>query len=229
VPGLELAARYRAAGEQNEVGGDFYDAFRAADGVWTLAIGDVSGKGAEAAALTSLTRHTLRAASLRELAPRENLELLNRALWSQRDPAARFCTVLCARVRPGDGGAAVTLATGGHLPPAILRAGGRVERLQLRGAIVGGLRDPEFGERDVHLDPGDLMLMFTDGVTEIRGPDGRWGSVGEEALDEVLHELRGASAEEIVAAVEQRAVELQAGEPRDDIALLAIRAAPPLA
>ena len=118
IEGLELAARYRAAGEQNEVGGDFYDAFRAADGVWTLVIGDVSGKGPEAAALTSLTRHTLRAAALREMNPRENLELLNEALWSQPDADGRFCTVLYARVRPrADGGAEVTLATGGHLPP----------------------------------------------------------------------------------------------------------------
>ena len=223
VPGLELAARYRAAGEQNEVGGDFYDAFLAADGVWTLVIGDVSGKGAEAAALTSLTRHTLRAASLRALAPRENLELLNRALWSQLDPGGRFCTVLYARICPSAEGATVTLATGGHLPPAILRAGGRVERLQLRGAIVGGLREPDFGERDIQLGPDDLLLLFTDGVTEIRSPEG-WGDAGDRALEEVLSAHRGAPADEIVAAVEARAVELQGGEPRDDIALLAVRA-----
>jgi serine phosphatase RsbU (regulator of sigma subunit) len=227
VPGLELAARYRAAGDQNEVGGDFYDAFRAADdGAWTVLIGDVSGKGAEAAALTSLTRHTLRAASLRTGDPIESLELLNEALWAQADPAGRFCTVLYAQVKPDARGAEVTLATGGHLPPVILRAGGRVERVQVRGALVGGLREPRFGERRIRLDHDDLLLLFTDGVVELRlrGPDGV--DVGDRALEEVLAAHRGASAEEIVAAVEHRAVELQGGEPRDDIALLALRPRP---
>ena len=223
IEGLELAARYRAAGEQNEVGGDFYDAFRAADGVWTLVIGDVSGKGPEAAALTSLTRHTLRAAALRQMDPRENLELLNEMLWSQPDVSGRFCTVLYARVCPrAAGGAAITLATGGHLPPIVLRAGGRVERIQLRGAIVGGLKTPEFGDRDIVIEAGDLLLLFTDGVTEIRrGSD---PNLGERALEQVLHDARGASAEEVVAAVEDEAVRLQGDDPRDDIALLAVKA-----
>ncbi|CAA9521411.1 MAG: Serine phosphatase RsbU, regulator of sigma subunit [uncultured Solirubrobacteraceae bacterium] len=222
IAGLELAARYRAAGSQNQVGGDFYDAFRAADGVWTLLIGDVSGKGPEAAALTSLTRHTLRAATLRDMNPRENLKLLNEALFSQPDADGRFCTVLYAQVRPrAEGGADITLATGGHLPPILLRAGGRVERVQLRGSLVGGLRTPEFGEREITLEPGDLLLLFTDGVTEIRGDD---PDLGERALAEVLAQMRGASADEIVAAVQHKAVDLQAGEPRDDIALLAVKA-----
>ena len=224
IPGLDLAARYRAAGDQNEVGGDFYDVFRAADGVWTFVIGDVSGKGAEAAAVTSLTRHTLRAAALRDTAPAETLQLLNEALLSQPDPAGRFCTVLVARVCPAqDGGVGLTLATGGHLPPMVVRSGGRVERIQLRGSLVGGLDRPHFGERDLHLDPGDLLVMFTDGVTEIRSTD---PDFGEAALEEVLltHRLEG--VDEIVAAVEDNAVGLQAGEPRDDIALLALRARP---
>jgi serine phosphatase RsbU (regulator of sigma subunit) len=224
VPGLELAAGYRAAGDQNEVGGDFYDVFRASeDGTWTVLIGDVSGKGAEAAAITSLTRHTLRAASLRTVDPIESLELLNEALWAQNDPTGRFCTVLYARIKPDAHGAEVTLATGGHLPPVVLRAGGRVERIQVRGAIVGGLRDPRFGERHVRLAHGDLMLLFTDGVVELRRRDENGIDIGDRALEDVLQEHRGASAEEIVAAVEQRAVELQGGEPRDDIAVLAVR------
>jgi phosphoserine phosphatase RsbU/P len=186
-------------------------------------IGDVSGKGAEAAALTSLTRHTLRAASLRTLDPIENLELLDEALRAQNDPAGRFSTVLYAQVRPDAHGASVTLATGGHLPPVVLRAGGRVERIQLRGAIVGALRTPTFGERVVRLDHGDTLLLFTDGVVELRrSPRGGVRS-GDDALEEVLAGLRGATAAEIVEAVERHAVELQGGDPRDDIALVAIR------
>jgi PAS domain S-box-containing protein len=224
IPGLELAARYRAAGDQNDVGGDFYDVYRAHDdGDWTVLIGDVSGKGAEAAALTSLTRHTLRAASLRTRDPVQSLELLNEALWAQADPVGRFCTVMYAQVRPDAHGAQIRLATGGHLPPMVLRAGGRVERVQVRGAIVGGLRDPTFGDRTFRLDHDDLLLLFTDGVVELRrrGADGI--DIGDRALEEVLSGMRGASAEDIVSAVERSAVELQGGEPRDDIALLAIR------
>jgi serine phosphatase RsbU (regulator of sigma subunit) len=154
--------------------------------------------------------------------PRANLELLNEALWSQPDATGRFCTVLYARVCPSaEGGAKVTLATGGHLPPILLRAGGRVERVQLRGSIVGGLKNPEFGERDIEIEPGDLLLLFTDGVTELRTAD---PDLGERELEQVLASMRGRSAEEIVAAVQDRAVELQGGEPRDDIALLAVRA-----
>jgi serine phosphatase RsbU (regulator of sigma subunit) len=124
--------------------------------------------------------------------------------------------------RAPDQGVDITLATGGHLPPIVLRAGGRVERIQLRGSIVGALDQAHFGERDVHLDPGDLLVTFTDGVTEIRTQD---PDLGEAELEKVLREHRGGSVEEIVAAVEARAVELQGGEPRDDIALLALRAA----
>ena len=187
-------------------------------------IGDVSGKGAEAAAVTSLTRHTLRAAALRETAPSATLQLLNDALLAQPDPAGRFSTVLLARAgRVTADGLDLTLATGGHLPPMVVRAGGRVERIQLRGSIVGGLDRPHFGERDVRLGPGDLLVMFTDGVTEIRS---REPDFGEEQLEEVLREHRGESVETIVAAVEERAVALQGGEPRDDIALLALRPAP---
>ena len=225
IEGIEMAARYRAAGDQNEVGGDFYDVFRAADGVWTFVIGDVSGKGAEAAAVTSLTRHTLRAVALRETEPSETLAVLNAALLSQPDPAGRFCTVLLGRACPAgdDGGLDLTLATGGHLAPAVVRAGGRVERLQLRGSIVGGLDRPHFGQRTARLDPGDMLVMFTDGVTEVRS---REPDLGDAELEQVLRATRGASVEEVVAAVEQRAVALQEGEPRDDIALLALRARP---
>lgn len=221
VPGLELAARYRAAGDQNEVGGDFYDVFRGPDDTWTLLIGDVAGKGPEAAAVTSLTRHTLRAMTLRGAGPRECLHLLTDALLSEPAVGGRFCTTLYARVSPGDdGGVDMTLATGGHLPPRILRADGTVDRVDLRGAIVGGLRDPRFAEVSERLEPGDVLLLFTDGVTELRGRD---PGVGERVLDALLAEHAGAAPAALVDAIERRVVALQSGEPRDDIALLAAR------
>jgi serine phosphatase RsbU (regulator of sigma subunit) len=132
--------------------------------------------------------------------------------------------VLFAQVRPDSGGAEVTLATGGHLPPRILRAGGRVERLQLRGTIVGGVRTPTFGERRVRLDHDDLLLLFTDGVVELRRGAGVMS--GDDALEQLLARMRGASAHAVVEAVERQAVELQGGDARDDIALVAIRPRP---
>ncbi|HEV2812396.1 MAG TPA: PAS domain-containing protein [Solirubrobacteraceae bacterium] len=221
VPGLELAARYRAAGDQNEVGGDFYDVFRGGDDVWTLLIGDVAGKGPEAAAVTSLTRHTLRAMTLRGAGAQECLELLNDALLNEPAVAGRFCTVLYTRVCPGDDGAVtMTLATGGHLPPRILRADGTLERVELRGSIVGGLRTPAFAECEALLRPGDLLVLFTDGATELRGHD---PGVGEQLLDALLLEQVGQPPGVVADAIERRVVELQGGEPRDDIAVLVAR------
>jgi serine phosphatase RsbU (regulator of sigma subunit) len=219
VPGLELAARYRAAGDQNDVGGDFYDVFPTEDGSWAAVIGDVSGKGPEAAALTSLTRHTLRASSLQHSGPAENLRVLNRALLTDTD-TTRFSTVLYAHLRPSEDGTLVTLASGGHPGPLVLRAHGALERVDARGTLIGGVSDPVFEEHEVRLGSGDLMLLYTDGVTELRTRDPQFG---ERRLAETLGGLHGASAARVVDAVERMAVELQDGPPRDDIALLAVR------
>jgi serine phosphatase RsbU (regulator of sigma subunit) len=223
IPGMEIAAHYRAAGDQNEVGGDFYDVFPSRDDTWTALIGDVSGKGPEAAAITSLSRHTLRAAALRDGTPVENLTLLNDAMLSQADSGLRFCTVLYARLRPGEKEALLTLSSGGHVPALVVRAGGTVEAIAIPGTLVGALREPRFEERDVRLRPGELLLLYTDGVVELRGED---ATAGEQRLREVLATHAGAPAGAVVEAVARMAVERQGGEPRDDIAILALRAAP---
>src|SRR5205814_4021444 len=127
IPGVELAARYLAAGEGNEVGGDFYDAFDVGYGTWAVVVGDVCGKGADAAAIAGLARHTVRAAALKERRPSRMLSILNDAIFGDADVGdARFCTVCAALVRPNRSGARMTLALGGHPPPWIVRADGRV-------------------------------------------------------------------------------------------------------
>ena len=223
VPGVELAAGYRAAGDENEVGGDFYDVFGTPDGAWTVVIGDVVGKGPEAAAVTSLSRHTLRAGTMVSTKPTEILELLNDALLNEPGVDGRFCTVLYARIGEDRRGSGIplTLATGGHLPPRIVGPDGSLRQLGLRGAIVGGLPNPWFGECETTLEPGELLLLFTDGVTELRGRDP--GS-GEAALDALLRRMAGAPVGDIVGAVVAQAVELQGGDPRDDVAVIALRA-----
>ncbi|HEY0632623.1 MAG TPA: SpoIIE family protein phosphatase [Thermoleophilaceae bacterium] len=219
IPGVDVAVRYRAAGELNEVGGDFYDVFERRDQGWAFEIGDVSGKGAEAAAVTALARHTVRTASLQPASPRELLETLNEALLVQR-AGSEFCTVcliglsLAADRSLGR----LTVALGGHPPALVLRANGVVEALGVSGTLLGVFWDPQLREMEAELRPGDTVLLYTDGVTEAGSPD---AEIGEEGLAELLAGMHGMSPEEIVDAVEQAAVEAQAGKPRDDIALVA--------
>ncbi len=220
LPGASVAVRYRAAGELNEVGGDFYDVFERSDGTWALVIGDVSGKGAEAAAVTALARHTVRTASLQPATARGLLETLNDALLTQR-AGSEFCTVCIATLDPpGPGGATLRLALGGHPPALVLRASGEVEPHGAPGTLIGVFGDPSLEETAVELGPGDVLLLYTDGVTEA-GPAG--AEIGEEGLERLLAEGRGHTPEQIVAAVERAAVEIQDGQPRDDIALIALR------
>ena len=131
IPGLETAARFRATGEGNEVGGDFYDLFESGGRGWTVVIGDVCGKGPDAAAVTALARYTLRAAAMRERLPSRSLALLNEALLRQRGDR-RFCTVAYAYLETLDSGARVGFASGGHPLPLVLRA--RRQRRGRRGA-----------------------------------------------------------------------------------------------
>jgi PAS domain S-box-containing protein len=217
IPGVEVAVRYRAAGELNEVGGDFYDVFGRRGDRWAFEIGDVSGKGAEAAAVTALARHTIRTASLQPASPSELLETLNEALLVQR-AGSEFCTVCLGEVSLADGRGELTVALGGHPPALVLRADGTVEAIGDPGTLLGVFADPDLCEASTALGPGDTVLLYTDGVTEA-GPAG--AEIGDEGLALLLSGMRGLAPDEIVDAVEQAAVEAQDGQPRDDIALVA--------
>ena len=221
IAGADVGVRYLPAGEHNEVGGDFYDLYPTGDRTWGAVVGDVSGKGAEAAAVTSLVRHTLRTAAMLHEDPADILALLNRAMIAQSVNA--FCTVIYVRLRPVDGGGIdVELANGGHPAPLVLRADGSVERHDGgRGPLVGAIGDADFIACSLRLAPGDLVVLYTDGVTEVRTSD---PTLGDRELLETVRGQRGASAGEVAQAVERRAVELQNDRPRDDIAVLAVRA-----
>src|SRR4029077_10540941 len=125
IPGVRVSARYRAAGEGNEVGGDFYHVFQVDANAWWLVIGDVSGKGPEAAAIAGLARHTLRAVAVQERSPSRLLAALHDALL--RDGHGEFCTVCCALLVPDERGVALSVACGGHPPPIVRRADDRIE------------------------------------------------------------------------------------------------------
>jgi PAS domain S-box-containing protein len=222
IPGIEAAARFRPTGEGNEVGGDFYDLFESGGRGWTVVMGDVCGKGPDAAAVTALARYTLRAAAMRERLPSRSLGLLNEALLRQRDDR-RFCTVAYAYQEPMSEGARVGFASGGHPLPLLLRADGEVLLVGEPGTLLGVLPDPSFADKSVALGPGDALIFYTDGVIEGRGEN---RSLDEEGLAVLVASCAGAGADAIAARVEDAAVAAQNGSPRDDIAVLVLRVAP---
>jgi PAS domain S-box-containing protein len=222
VPGLELAARYLAAGQGNEVGGDFYDCFPTGAGDWAAVIGDVCGKGAEAAALTALARHTIRAAVAHDARPAAVLRELNDAILRE-SADYRFCTALYVRLVPTPAGVRACVASGGHPLPLLLRAGGSVEAVGRAGTLLGVIPEPQIHEAAVRLGPGDALVLFTDGVIEASPLD---DAFGPEQLARFLCGCAGMDAGRIAAGVERRVLELQHGEPRDDVAVVVLRVEP---
>jgi PAS domain S-box-containing protein len=220
VPHLDLAATYRAGGEGVDVGGDFYDVFELADGAWGLAVGDVCGKGAEAAAITALARHTIRTAARYERLPSHVLGRLNEALV-ERDGTMSFCTVAYAVVEPRAGAARVRLALGGHPRPLLLRAAGGVEPLGEPGTMLGA--DPEVRVRDAEaeLAAGDALVLYTDGVIECMTPAGRFGF---ERLTALLARVEASDAPGVMRAVLEETVAAPANSSSDDVAVLVLRA-----
>jgi PAS domain S-box-containing protein len=220
IDGMEIEGRYRWGGQGNEVGGDFYDAFETGDGSWALTIGDVCGKGVEAAVVTSLARHTLRAVALQERKPSAILEHLNQAVMQQRTDHM-FCTVCYVRLKPDEGGARLTVCAAGHPLPLVLRADGSVETAGVPGALLGIFPDPELTDSVVDLCPGDALVLFTDGVLEERRKNGE--IFGRERLASILASCSGKNARAIAEAIESAVVGFAPEAPRDDVALLVVR------
>lgn len=164
IPGFELAASYQPGGEGMLVGGDFYDVFERPDGSFGLAIGDVCGKGADAAALMGVARQTISVAGMSESRPSAILSTLNEVLL--RGGYGPFVTVCDVRVRPDDGGARLTVCSGGHPLPLLVAADGSVREVGTPGTLLGVVREPSLTDVAVDLRPGEALVMYTDGVTE---------------------------------------------------------------
>jgi serine phosphatase RsbU (regulator of sigma subunit) len=224
VAGLDLAARYHSASPGLSVGGDFYDAFELPDGSAVFAIGDVCGKGAEAAAVTGTSRDLLRLLLLDGAPLTDALRRLNRALVDHPS-SSRFCTVALARfTRDGDDVRAhVCLA--GHPEPVLVHADGSTELVGEPGDLLGVLGDTalQLSETTVPLAPGDSLVLYTDGVTERR--DGR-RMFGQSGLRQVLSTSAGLRAESIVERTEDAARSFVDTELRDDLAILVVRRPP---
>jgi PAS domain-containing protein len=219
VPGATLAAAFHPATYGLEVGGDFYDVFTTGQGQWYLVVGDVSGKGAEAAAVTALARYTLRTAAARRRSPAAILRWVGEAMLDQEATRGRFCTIACAHLDLSRTPVRVTVSVGGHPLPLLRRADGRVEPLGAPGTLLGLIPDPALQDRSTDLRPGDTLVLYTDGLTEARAPVDMWG------FEELAAAVRAAPMDGPVSLVESL-VATALGDrvtPRDDLAILALK------
>ncbi len=221
IPGVDAAARYRAGGEGTVVGGDLYDLF-AVDDAWAVVVGDVCGKGAEAAALTAMVRYTIRAEAEHHAGPTEVLVALNDAILRHQTDG-RFCTVLLGRLRTHGGGASIRLACAGHPQPVLLRASGEVEPVPCRGRLLGIVSEASAPAVDVELAPGDAIVCFTDGVTEARGPDGMFGDA---RLAATIAAGAGEDADALADRVTDAVLAWSEERRQDDLAVLVLRVPP---
>ena len=222
IPGVEVGAEYLSVGEANDVGGDFYDLINTVDAGWLCAIGDVRGKGAEAASVTALARYTIRAVTLKDDRPSEVLAALNEAMLRQL-PEDRFCTAACVRLEPKDSsvGVRVDVSRAGHPPPLLVRSEGTVEEVGCPGKVLGVFPDAELLDVSVRLMPGEALVLYTDGVTEARSPDGDF--FGERGLRDLLSSCVGCDAETLARRIKGVVLDFQEGYPRDDLAVLVLR------
>jgi serine phosphatase RsbU (regulator of sigma subunit)/PAS domain-containing protein len=221
VPWLEFAAAYIGAQQWQETSGDFYDVFPASDG-WAIAIGDVCGKGQDAAAMTAAARHSIRALAHVHDAPADVLTAANQVLLAG-DYGERFVTASLAFLRQHEGRVQVRLGGCGHPGPALVRADGRVEILEADGMPLGLFDGSEASKLEVELRRGDLLFFYTDGVTEARSAD---LAFFEDRLADELASVAGGSAAETVHAVQELVTSFSDGDLRDDVTMLAVRVSP---
>ena len=217
MPQFEAAGWYRAGMQGQVAGGDFYDVFEASPGRWVAVIGDVCGKGPEAASLTALARYTLRAVGRRATDPSDALRALNEAILEQRSDH-RFMTAVLVQLDVVSPDPGVVLSNGGHPPPLLVRARGQVEEVGKGGTLLGIYADPELVDQSLELLPGDALVLFTDGLGERRDPH----DDPARAMRELLQASAGASASETAARLGQLALS-DGVKPDDDVAVVVLR------
>jgi serine phosphatase RsbU (regulator of sigma subunit)/PAS domain-containing protein len=215
IPGLDLSAAYVPAGEGLEVSGDFYDVFPVQGG-WAITVGDVCGKGQEAAAMTAAARHAIRVIAHWSPDPVETLAKVNEVILAG-DYEDRFVTVKLAYLRWDGDRVHVVLASAGHPGPVVVRPDGRVEVLSGGSLPLGLFPDAEPERTELELGPGDLLFFYSDGVTEARSADMRYF---EERLADELAGLAGRSAAETTRMVQSLVASFSAGDLRDDVTIL---------
>lgn len=229
---LEVATRYLAAAEGHAAGGDFYDVVVTPSGSAVLIVGDVQGKGVEAATLTSTARHTLRAAALGGVNPEGMLRRLNdallygqaeRLLANHGEPSIRFVTAVVVALTPTERGFHAVVANAGHPPPLVIRAAGTVETVLVGGVLLGAFADAHFTEAPIDLDLSDVVVLYTDGVTEQRAQPDLFNEIQLGRLVRNVRTAQRADADATAQLILDTVVGLNPREVRDDIALLVAR------
>lgn len=222
IPGMQVGARYRAAGELNDVGGDFYDVLSYGPERWMLVIGDVCGKGPRAAGVTALARHTLRTAARLGESLTGMLRTLHEALREQQE-GQDMCTVCLVAVQPVSGGARLTVALAGHPPPVIVDAEGARRAVGTPGTLLGVIDPVEITEEELQLGPRETLLLYTDGLPEAERSQAH---EGEDRLRELLGRAPTLELSELLEGIERVTLERAEGQLRDDVALVALRLRP---
>ena len=221
IPGFELSALYRPAGEENWVGGDFYDAFAVRDG-WVAVVGDVAGRGAKAAALTAFARHVFRTAAQLHDDPLDAVAYLNQQLYDR--PGSALVTVCAVHLQPRGADAEATIVCGGHPLPYAVRQAGAAEPVGRWGQMLGAWTPGVWTRATTTLSPGDVLVLYTDGVTDASGAEERFG---DERLQATLAESR--DAEDALRRMADALADFETGEQADDTAALAIARSLPTA
>jgi serine phosphatase RsbU (regulator of sigma subunit) len=222
IPGVEVAASHVPATTAQDAGADFYDVYPAQDG-WGISIGDVCGKGRDAAAVTAAARHAIRVLAHWDRDPARILRKANEIMMEE-EFGGRFVTASVAHLRWRDGGWRVLLGSAGHPWPVLIKPDGRTERLQGSGLPLGIFPDAEASAQEVELVPGDLLFFFSDGLTSACGPDMLYF---DDRLTDELAALAGQPADRVVGRVREVVLEFCRGQLRDDVTMLALRVGEP--
>jgi sigma-B regulation protein RsbU (phosphoserine phosphatase) len=221
VRGLDLAARFRAAGTGIELVGDFYDMFETRGSRWGFLVGDICGKGLQAAKAAALARHTVNAAAMQHSDPAGVMELLNQTFLSRHDPDHSFLTAVYGTLERCGNAWSVQLACAGHAPPIVRRADGSAAPVDVHGSLIGIMPSLEMRTARLTLHPGDTIVLYTDGVSEARHDNELFGDTAICAL------LGGAGpevdADGLARLIEDAALQFCGGTPTDDIAVLVLR------
>ena len=225
LAGAELATVYRPMAGGATVGGDFYDVLPLDGSAWALVVGDVQGKGPVAASLTAALRYAIRTATVTTTGPEAILSIVN-AVLLREDIAEGLCTVAYVVGECVEDRLQVRAASAGHPLPLVVRAAtGAVEVLGTPGTLLGVQPDVDLPVAETTLDEGDLLVLYTDWVTEARyhGTGGRLHLFGDERLRVLLAELCGSAAADVAAALEQAVLDFQTGALADDVAIVVLR------
>lgn len=218
IPGIAIGAAYESASGEKDVGGDFYDVFRCGRRRWAIAIGDVCGKGADAAALTGLARFTLRAAAMQRKRPSGILRVLNETVLRAEETGERFCTAAFVMIDLSGGATRIWLACGGHPLPLVQRADGSVESVGVPGTALGILPDPDLADQHLELCAGDTLVLYTDGCVDLPGEP-----PGEELFAALVADSAGLAPAERARSLVERVGAAQPDGLHDDVAVVVLQ------